>query len=97
MQKMKKKNSFSKTRNLRKYRLTSESRDKTRLTAKSSAKKIFKKIHFLNVEIDTSVSFYDNKRRNNSLTPIPWNVGRLTNLRRCARHAARERHSPVNR
>ena len=43
--------------------------------------------------IDTSASFYNDKHKNNSLKPITWNEGRLTSLRRCAQHAARERHS----
>ena len=47
-------------------------------------------------EIDTSASFYNDKHKNNSFTPITWNEGRLTSLQRYARHAARERHSPVN-
>ena len=45
----------------------------------------------------TLVKVYNDKHKNNSLTPITWNEGRLTSLRRCARHAAREHHSPVNR
>ena len=43
------------------------------------------------------VLFYIDKRKDNSLTPITWNEGRLTSLRRCAQHAAHERHSPVYR